>query len=83
MINIFYFGMILIFLNGLLIIILRKNLIYFLIGSILSFSSLSFLFFLTSRILGNPYGEVYALLLFPLNLILIAIALSIVVKLNG
>lgn len=80
MIEIFYFGIILIFLNGVLIIILRRKPIYFLIGLMLSFSTLSFLFFLNSRILGNPYGEIYAILIFSITGISIAFALSIFIK---
>ncbi|MEO0231445.1 MAG: NADH-quinone oxidoreductase subunit K [candidate division WOR-3 bacterium] len=81
MIDVFYFGIILIFLNGVLIMILRRrNPIYFLIGIMVSLSSISLLFFLTSRILGNPHGEIYAILIFSVTGIFMAFTLSILIK---
>lgn len=81
MIAFFYFCGILLFLNGILIMILRKSFIYLLMGIEISLNAISFLFFLASRTLGNPHGEIYAILLFSIAATGIAIGLAILVGL--
>lgn len=81
MIAFFYVCGILLFLNGILIMILRRSFIYLLIGIELSLNALSFLFFLASKSLGNPQGEIYAILLFSIAATGIAIGLAILVNL--
>ncbi len=79
--KIIYILSILLFLNGILIIILKRSFIYILMGIELSLSSLSFLLFLTSRILGNPDGEIYAIIIFGISASGVAIGLGILINL--
>jgi len=79
--KIIYILSILLFLNGILIILLKRSFIYILMGIELSLSSLSFLLFLTSRILGNPDGEIYAIIIFGISAAGVAIGLGILINL--
>lgn len=58
----------------------RRNPVYFLLGILISLSSISLLFSLTSKILGNPHGELYAILIFSITGIFMAFTLSILIK---
>lgn len=81
MMGFYYFCGILLFINGILIMILRRSFIYILIGIELSLNALSFLFFLASRSLGNPHGEIFAILLFGIAAAGIAVGLAILINL--